>query len=586
MNSSVPAWLKDRVRKNPQAVAQIFKSKGVWQTRRWDQVAKIVHRVSFELQQLQVQSGDRVALISNTRPEWAILDWAILSLGAVTVPVYPTLSPEDMAYILHHSGARVLLLEDAATVARLDRAAAGLREKTLKLVIQGTPIEAGQDTQWIQNWFQVTDDHPLEFQTPEWSPDRLASLVYTSGTSGTPKGVRLTHSNFVKTAEALKVTLNVTESDLFLSHLPSSHVLGRIELMTSLATGSAVAFAPSIATLSEALRELQPTILVSVPRVLEKVYQSVHQKLSKQHPALRFLLERGVRLSKHGQPSLLNKTQLWGIDKWILSRVRNLFGGRLRFVISGGAPLSDEVADLYRASRLTILQGYGMTETTGPICVNTPESSNKNSVGRALPESAVKISKDGEVLLRGPGVTEGYWQQSDPHLFIEEDGFRWLRSGDLGFLDRQGFLVITGRMKEIIVTSNGKNIAPQKIESYFRSNPLFSQVLVLGDERPYCAALITLNTLEAKQLAKSLGVPTHQYSKMVKNPLFEKAVRREVEALNRSLAPFEAIKSFKILAEDFTQEAGELTPSLKLKRHFCLKKYADQIEDVYQGGHR
>jgi long-chain acyl-CoA synthetase len=585
MEQSLVHQLRLRGTQDSQRVAQMYKVQGQWKSRTWSEVENLVAHASSQLQGLGLQSGDRVAILSNTRPEWALLDWAVLASGAVSVPIYPTVSPEDVGFVLSNSGSRFLVVEDASILKKL-HSQLSLLSKLQKILVLGGPLAPEEaNVLNISSWFDLNSITTLSsVSTERIRRDQVASFVYTSGTSGVPKGVILTHANFMETTADLVSLLGIQASDVMLCHLPSSHVMGRIELMTSLASGCTLAFAPSIASVAESLKEVQPTVLVSVPRVLEKVYQAVHQKIGRSNALVRGAFSRGLDLgTRTGRIGLRQRGELWLIQQVVFSKLRALFGGHLRFVISGGAALSSDVAKLYQACGLTILEGYGMTESTGPICVNTPEQTRLGAVGRALPHSEVSIADDGEVLLSGPGVTAGYWQISSGDVFVERDGKNWLRTGDLGSLDRDGFLSITGRKKELIVTANGKNIAPQKIEALFKSDPLFSQVLIVGDDRSYCAALVTLNPPEAKRIAKERGVVARNYEALVEDAGFLKLVKARVDAINKRLAGFEAIKRTRVLPHDFSIEAGEMTPSLKLKRQFCLKKYASLIEAMYTG---
>jgi long-chain acyl-CoA synthetase len=509
-----------------------FKKEGNWSALSWKEAAEEARKIAVGLKALGVKKGDRVGLFSSTRPEWTLCDLAILSLGAVTVPIYPSNTAEQAAYILENSGARVAFVETEEQHEKV----ASMRKKLPDLgkILFLTEQVAEGDEGDLRRWRKGIE---------EIRPGDLATIVYTSGTTGPPKGAVLSHSNFIAEAEALMRLFDFGPGDLCFLYLPLAHIFARAMQFWQIAAGYTHSYAESLEKLFENIREVRPHFFTTVPRVLEKLYE----KLRNQPP----------------------------------EAVRGAFGGNLRCAISGGAPLAREIGEFLHSKGVLIVEGYGLTETTAGIFINSEKENRFGSVGKILHRMEARIAEDGEILVRGPMIFQGYFKNEEAtREAMADDG--WFKTGDVGEIDDEGFLKITDRKKDLIITSAGKNIAPQNLENLLKTIPFVSQVMVCGDRRNYLTALVTLNREAVEQYARANQIAFGDFKDLVRHPKIFELIQQAIEEKNKTLASFETIKKFAILENDFSQEAGELTPTLKVRRKFVSEKYKEILDRLYQ----
>ena len=529
-----------------------------------------------------VGPGDRVAIMSRTRYEWTLTDFALWFAGAVPVPVYETSSAEQVQWILADSGAVGCFVENDENRALVESVRASAPALALlwsfsgpdldRLVADGAAVEAS-----------VLDERRAGLRS-----DSLATIIYTSGTTGRPKGCRLTHGNLRSGTDNALASLEgvFAPGGSTLLFLPLAHVFARVIEVGCVASGVTLGHSADVSRLMADLAEFRPTFILSVPRVFEKVFNGAQAKATAQGKGRVFdgAAKVAIRYSEamdSGGPGLPLRVQHAVCDRFVYGKLRAALGGRTQYAVSGGAPLGARLGHFFRGIGLTVLEGYGLTETSAASTVNTPRHLRVGSVGRPIPGSGVRIADDGEVLLRGPHVFEGYWQDREATAAVlAADG--WFSTGDLGELDEDGFLSITGRKKEILVTATGKNVAPAPLEDRVRAHPLVSQCMVVGDARPYVAALITLDAEALPAwLAAHRRDPATPAGELVADPQVLAELQRAVDDANRSVSKAEAVKRFVVLPADFTMEGGQLTPTLKLRRAAVLRDYSAELELLY-----
>jgi long-chain acyl-CoA synthetase len=555
-----------------------------------------IRDVSLGLGALGVERGDRVAIVAESRPEWLIGDLAILTLGAVTVPIYPTLSAAQARYILHDSAARAALVSTRLQLDKVQEVRHQLPALEAVIVMDapaatGSPSVMSFDALAARGHRQMTGEwgsaKAYKDRSKQVGPDDLATIIYTSGTTGEPKGVMLTHGNLVSNLKAGAVVLSVSQDDVALSFLPLSHAFERTVAYIYLLCGVTIHFAESFDTIGRDIGAVRPTILTGVPRVYEKLHARIVEK-GQSAPGIKGSLFRWAvnvamaagRAELRGQsPGLLTSLQAALADRLVFAKIRDGLGGRIRYLVSGSAPLPIVIAEFFRGVGLPIIEGYGLTETAPILTVNPPEAPRAGTVGKALPGVELRIADDGEILARGPNVMPGYYNKPAATADVLRDG--WFHTGDIGAIDAEGYLRITDRKKDLLVTSGGKKIAPQPIEAVLKRSPLVAEVVLLGDRRRYAAALIVPDFAALDRRLKDLGRPTAAREELVKRPDVLALYQEIVDGLNRELSQFERIKKFAVLPAEFSIESGELTPTLKVKRKVVEERWRETIEEMY-----
>ncbi len=576
--ASVPGIFLATARRLPDEVAARFKEGGVWRTLTWREMAERAEALAFGLAALGLEPGDRVSLLGDTTVDWVLCELAVHLNGAISVPIYPTHPAHEVRYVLEDSGARLLFVDRPE---QLEKAQAVREEVALEKVLrmQGAGDGGGVlDLAALEaagRPLRESDPGLLERRVGEIGRDDAACFIYTSGTTGPPKGVILTHGNWVFEAACAAAVDMVSPKDDEFFFLPLAHSFGQVLKTAWFQLGHRMSFAESLDAIVDNLKEARPTMMASVPRIFEKVYTKVVGQGSTA-PGLKGLLfrwamghfDRYVDARRRGVPyeNLGFELAKRLVFSKVAERLRDAFGGRIRFFVSGGAPLAPKIAYFFELAGLEILEGYGLTETAAGSTINRPGEVKIGTVGVPLPGVEVKIADDGEILIRGPNVMKGYHgRPEETARAIDREG--WFHTGDIGELDEDGYLKITDRKKDIIVTAGGKNVAPQNIENQLKMHPLISQVVVIGDKRKFLSALITLDEEAARGLSEEER---------------RRQVDEAVAELNGRLARYETIKKYAILDHDFTQESGELTPSLKVKRRVVEKNYAHIVDAFYE----
>ncbi|WP_029433769.1 long-chain fatty acid--CoA ligase [Blastococcus sp. URHD0036] len=555
---------------------------GRWEDVTWREFGEQVRGVAKGLIAAGVQPGDRVALQAKTRYEWTVVDFAIWTAGGVVVPVYETSSPDQVAWILSDSGATAMIVEKGEHASAVDAVRDQAPDLGPVYVIEddalGTLTAAGAEV----------PDSELDARRATLNADSLATLIYTSGTTGRPKGCELTHRNFLfeigNGMSLLDRFMNVQGS--LLLFIPLAHVLARVLQVGAVKTRTVIGHTPDVKNLVEDLGEFKPTFVLAVPRVFEKVFNQAKAKAEGDGKGKIFDKAAQVaidwsRAQDTGGPGIALRAQHTVFDKLVYGKLRAALGGRCLGAISGGAPLGDRLGHFFRGIGVPVFEGYGLTETTAAAAVNHDDALRIGTVGRPLPGVGFAIAEDGEILIRGGVVMRGYWKNDQATAeAIDADG--WFHTGDIGEIDADGFVKITGRKKEILVTAGGKNVAPAVLEDRLRAHRLISQCIVVGDQRPFIGALITLDEEALPQWLESKGKPADtKIADLVDDADVKAEVDAAVADANKAVSQAEAIKKYKVLATDFTEDNGMLTPSLKLKRNVVIKEFGDEVESLY-----
>ena len=564
---------------------------GTYQDISYTELGESVDAFRKGLTALGVQKDDRVALLSENRPEWAITDFGSLKAGAVTVPMFSTLTAAQVGYILKDSGSKIICV---STSRQLEKVTA-IRDEvpTLEQIIVFDPIEGEPPAGVIQ--FEAVCElegqgQGIGVRNPSHAnEDDTATIIYTSGTTGDPKGVMLTHANFISNFQACKSLIDVSDADVLLSFLPLSHVFERLGgHYVPLFSGAKVAYAESTFTVAQNMREIAPTVMLSVPRLYETMHDRILRAVQEGSPIKQKIFHWGVSvgssvssaIQKGKKPSAILQLQQHIADKLVFAKLKAATGGRLRFFVSGGAALPQSIAEFFHAAGILILEGYGLTETSPVISMNHPTQWKFGTVGVPVPGVEVHIAEDGEILTRGPHVMKGYFNnESATAEVIDEEG--WFHTGDIGIIDADGFVKITDRKKNIIVLSNGKNVAPQPIESELVQSPYIDQILLVGNERKNLAALIVPNFEALKAWASENNVATDDLATMLETREVQQHIQDEIRSRLTDFADFEQVRRFTLLDKEFSQEADEMTPTLKLKRNVIMERYKETIEEMY-----
>ncbi|MGD1008707.1 MAG: long-chain fatty acid--CoA ligase [Candidatus Aminicenantales bacterium] len=550
-----------------------------------------VRHLSAGLKDLGLKVGDKVVIFSENRPEWVMTDFAVLCAGGVTVPIYTSLMPEQVKYIINDSDAAFVVCSNRDLWIKVEAVRRDL-PKVRHFIMIDAEAPAGVTTlgEVAGRGETALRAGPGAFDEAAAAigPDDLASIIYTSGTTGTPKGVMLSHGNFVTNSKALDAVTDFVHTDTILSFLPLSHVLERMTTFSFLYKGASIAYAESVDTVAENLVEVRPTIMISVPRLFDKIYARVMDNVLTQSLLKKKIFFWALRVGKkHGGKKLRKepisrtlKAQRNLAGKLVFSKIVERTGGRVKFFVSGGAPLSKDVAEFFYAMGITILEGYGLTETSPVLTCNTFDNLRFGTVGQAVPGVEIKVAPDGEILARGPNVMKGYYKKEAETREILVDG--WLHTGDVGYLDPDGFLVITDRKKDLIVTAGGKNVAPQPIENLLKANPYILNVVVVGGSRKFISALVVPNFEKLEAYAKAKGIPFHDRAELCSREEVRDFMLAEVSRSTPDLASYERIKKIALIDRDFEIEAGEITPTLKVRRSFVEAKFKPVIDLLYK----
>jgi long-chain acyl-CoA synthetase len=568
------------------APAVRFKQGDKWVDRSFDQVLETVRSLSLGLIDLGVNKGDKVSILANTRVEWTYFDFAALSAGAVVVPVYQTNSPEECQYVLENSDAKIVVVEDEEQMEKIRAVRdqlplleqvirmTGSSEDAISLEDLATRGDSRDAAEWEARWRSVT------------SAD-ICTFIYTSGTTGPPKGCVISHGNYRAMLDMVNEASVVESEDLTYLYLPLAHSFALLIQFGCFDLGATLAYwERDPQKILSNLAELKPTYFPSVPRIFEKIYTAASSGVEKEgglkKAIFNWSIETGKRMrdaERAGRrPSFLLRKSYKFADKQVLSKIRGLFGGNVRLAVSGAAPISPEILRFFDAAGVLVLEGWGMTETSTAATISSPDHFKVGTIGRPFPGCDVKIADDGEILVKGPNVFQGYYKNEEATREAIVDG--WLHTGDIGEMDPDGFIKITGRKKDIIITAGGKNITPANLENEIKQHPLVSQCVVVGDRKPYLVALVTLDPEDAVAYATEHGLPEDP-AQLAKNPEIQKAIEDHVATINEKFARVEQVKKVAILPRDLSQETGELTPTLKVKRAVVASKHEQEIEKLY-----
>jgi long-chain acyl-CoA synthetase len=570
------------------APAVMYKDGEEWAKRSFVEVEQRVRRLALGLVDLGVRKGDKVSILANTRPEWTYCDFAALSIGATVVPIYQTNSPEECQYVLENSDAKVVIVEDDEQLEKIR----AVRDELplLEHVVQmsgasGDTISldeliarsAAHDTkEWEQYWSAVT-------------PEDICTFIYTSGTTGPPKGCVISHGNYRSMLNMVQENSVIEGEDVTYLYLPLAHSFALLIQLGSFDLGATIAYwERDPLKIMPNLAEVKPTYFPSVPRIFEKIYTLATSSMEKEGGLKKAIFDWSIRVGgkmrtlerADRKPGFFLRKQYEFADKQVLSKIRGLFGGNLRLAVSGAAPISPDILRFFDAAGVLVLEGWGMTETSTAATISTPEEFKIGTIGKPFPGCEIKIAGDGEILVKGPNVFQGYYKNDEATRETIVDG--WLHTGDLGSIDADGFITITGRKKDIIITAGGKNITPANLENEIKQHPLVSQCVVVGDRRPYLVGLVTLDPEEAVAYAKEHQLPEDP-AQLAANGAVREAIEAHLAKVNEKFARVEQVKKIAILPEDLSQESGELTPTLKVKRAVVTDKHQGEIEQLYTG---
>ncbi|GIV39899.1 MAG: AMP-dependent synthetase [Thermonema sp.] len=563
------------------------KKSGEWKTYSTQDLMQISDEVALGLHTLGIQKDDKVAIISNNRTEWNFVDFGIQKIGAVSVPLYPTITADDYLYILEHSESKIVFVENEEIYAKALEAVKKSKHLTEKNIYTFDQIEGAQHWTVVREAGKQENKVLLERRDQEIQPDDLFTIIYTSGTTGKPKGVMLTHSNVVSNVLAAIDNLVLDYRHKALSFLPLCHIFERTLVAAYIYKGISIYYAENMDKIGDNIREVQPHVFTAVPRVLEKVYAKLVQKgyeLSGLKKSLYFwALDLAKEYDTQKDQGLLYNIQLAIANNLIFSKWREALGGNLKYIICGSAALNPMIARVFWAACIPILEGYGMTETSPVITATSPNKEDVciGTVGKVIPGVEVKIAEDGEILVKGPNVMKGYYKDPEKTKEVfDEEG--WLHTGDIGEFVQGKYLKITDRKKEMFKTSGGKYIAPQPIENQLKASFLIAQAMVIGEGRKFPAAFIMPDWEALTDWCKKHGIPTDSREAMIQHPKVLEKYQEEVDKINEKLAKYEQIKQFRLVPDEWSIEGGELTPTLKLKRRNILAKYKHLEEDIYK----
>lgn len=567
-----------------------YKSQGQWISKTWSVYLSEIRLLASFLKQEGLKKKSVVAILSNSRYEWAVTDFAVLATGAIVVPIYTNSTSEDIEFILNNCEAEFLFVENRNVYQDFQKIAqrcTHIRKIiSFEKIVDASQVPSFQKALELGKSFLDQNNEHFEESLSQITASDTASILYTSGTTGQPKGVVLTHEQIISEVSEAFTLCGATPEDITLSFLPYAHVLGRIEIWGHMYIGYTVAFAESIELLKQNLSDIRPTFLMAVPRIFEKVHTTILNQTQSnplKNKLFKWALQVGLKTSQkklsHRALTLQELAELELAKKLVLSKITEIFGGRLRFAISGGAPLSLDVALFFHACDILILEGYGLTETTAAICVNTPFNYKFGSVGRPIGDVQLKLAPDGEVLVKSKKVMKEYFKNPEATKNSFEDG--WYKTGDIGEFLIGGDLKITDRKKDLIKTAGGKYVAPQKLEALVKKHPLIAFAHIHGDQKKYVVAILALEKAQLEKWAQEKNLSHLSFVDLTKHALLQDAIRGLVAEVNTHLASYESIKKFIIAPHEFTVESGDLTPSLKLKKKHLDVKFKNEIEQLY-----
>jgi len=582
-NMNATDLLVQRVKDTPDlAIFALPQADGSWKDVTAREFESQVIALAKGLVAAGIQPEDKIGLICRTRYEWTLLDFATWYAGAILVPVYETSSPHQIHFDMQDSGAIAMITETAEQYSRFDEV-----HSDLPLIGKVWKIDLGDLEKLAASGTDVPDEEIERRRTLAKASD-VATLIYTAGTTGNPKGCVLTHANFVQTSLSAMAAIPevVSSNSRTLLFITTAHIFARFIAVLSVAGGVKVGHQADTSQLLPAMASFKPTFLLAVPRVFEKVYNSAEQKAESEgngkifRRAAQVAIDHSKAVDAGHVPFGLS-VQFAVLDRLVLSKLRKAMGGEVKYAVSGSAPLGLRLGHFYRSVGLTILEGYGLTETTAPLTVNLPSNFKIGTVGPPLPGVSIRIAEDGEIEGKGVDVFDGYWKNEKATADVFDDG--WFKTGDIGSLDDEGYLTITGRKKEIIVTAGGKNVSPAVLEDPIRANPIISQVVCVGEQKPFIAALVTLDEEMLPTWLKNNGHGAMTTAEAATNPAVIAEVQRSIDAANSHVSRAESIRKFVILPDDFSEAAGQMTPKFSIKRGAILKDFHDRIEDLYAG---
>jgi long-chain acyl-CoA synthetase len=568
--------------------AVLYKDGSGWSSKTYSEVGEIVRDLALGLMDLGVERGDKVAILANTRPEWSYFDFAALTAGATVVPIYQTNSPEECRYVLENSDSKVVIVEDSEQLQKVRAVRDSLPKLEHVILMEGAGDDAltspalaergraRNASEWEERWSSVT-------------PDDICTFIYTSGTTGPPKGCVISHGNYRAMLDMVLEVGVLGDEELTYLYLPLAHSFALLIQFGTVALGATLAYwERDPLKIIPNLAEVKPTYFPSVPRIFEKIYTAATAKAEKAGGVQKAIFDWAVSVGTRYREAEREGRSIWPplriqheiADRLVLSNVRNLFGGHLKLAVTGAAPINPEILRFFDAAGVLVVEGWGMTETSTAATISTPEAFKFGTVGKPFPGCEVKAADDGEILVRGPNVFQGYYKNDEATRETLVDG--WLYTGDIGEIDPEGYVKITGRKKDIIITAGGKNITPANLEAEIKQHPLVSQCVVIGDRRPYLVALVTLDPEEAVKFAKENGLPEDP-EQLASDDQIRNAISDHIEKINQNFARVEQVKKFKILPRDLSQEGGELTPTMKVKRNVVADKYDGEVEELYAG---
>lgn len=597
--------LNNRILKMADSKAMMFKPKGEpYQSMTWKEMGQLIENLALGLKDLGLERSEKVAIFSQTSHQWALADFATIYNGAVSVPIYPTCSLSDIEYIVNNSDSKVVFVQNELLLAKFEsllsktpsiKAFVLMEQKDQTKTVEQLSLETGVPIEMIYTFDQVVEmgettgeRNQLALRWTELDAHDIATIIYTSGTTGTPKGVPLTHDIIISVVEDLRRVIPITKDDLYLSYLPMSHVFERIcgEFYWMM-DGGACAYAEGIEYMARNMQEVEPSMILVVPRVLDRIFTKVKSGIDGASPRAKKLIEWGVSVGSEiveknstGDSIPVDlKVKHYAANKLVLRKMKEKLGKNLRLIVSGGAPATKPVLKFFNAVGISTLEGYGLTETAAPMSVNKPEKVKIGTVGQILPSVEVRVDEDGEILVKGPSVFNGYYKNEKATQEAFVDG--WFRTGDIGTVDSDNYITITDRKKDIIVNAAGKNIAPQKIEAVIKSIPFINQAVVFGDKQKYLVALLSLDEAATTSFAVEQGYNFESFQDLKESAELKKYIRLETMRLSRSLADYEIVKKFTILKDELSVEAGELTATLKIKRNVVKQNYMHEINALY-----